>query len=195
MITEKMLHNANKLVYLAKAYPEKTVGDLLNLFRLAPIDVNCAIWVATELKWTALGSRKEEVDDFNAKGKKVGTKLVELQFLTVVSTPDTWDFGPEEKELEDMIAYAFEKLNAEEKDLEENYLASWLTGYSTQDVLIATKRLLDEGVLHEYELEDGDSAYIFYSLKKNAGKNWGAKQFKSNPLTGEDQSELPDSER
>lgn len=68
-----------------------------------------------------------------------------------------------------------------------------MAGYAAHDILIATKQLLADNVLHEYALEDGENAYIFYCLKPYAGKNWGQKQFKVNPLTGEEnEAETPD---
>lgn len=184
-MTPQGLQNANKFVYLAKAYPEKDVPGLLGLFRLSPIDMNCAIWYALELKWIEIEDRKEMRPILDKKGQPTGEQEVELQYVKVVGQPDTWGFGEAEEYLEDSLVYAFGKLNAEEKDLEENYLGNWLAGYAPQDTLIAVKHLLEDGVLHEYQIEDGDNSYIFYTLKANVGKNWGAKQFKVNPLTDE----------
>ncbi len=176
MITSKIVQNANKFAYLIKAYPEKKVPEIINMFRLAPIDINCAIWAAVELKFI------REMDP-------------ETSFSEIITAPKTWDFGPDEADLEDSLTYAFEKLNAQEKDIEENYLTNWVAGYSPQDTLIAVKRLIEDKVLHEYEIEDGENAYIFYTLYKHKGKNWGAKQFKTNPLTGEDQAEPAQEEK
>lgn len=186
MHTKKMLENAHKFVYLVEAYPEKNVGDVIGLFRLSPIDINCAIWVALEKKWLEIDEREEEVETPNpAKPTETIKKVVPVQYFKVLQRPKVWDFGADVQELEDNLDFAFGKLNAEEKDLEENYLNNWLGGYAPQDVLIAVKHLIEENILHEYQIEDGDSNYIFYTLKENEGKNWGAKQFKTNPLTGE----------
>ena len=189
MITTKMLQNANKFLYLVKSYPEKSIDEVIALFMMSKMDINCAIWVCTELKWLTVVEREEEreIPDRENPKKKVKS-MFNVPYGEMTDSPKTWDFGPELTELEDVIAYAFEKLGAEEKDLEENYLSNLLTGYFPHDCLIAVKHLIEDNVLHEYEIEDGESAYIFYTLKKNAGKNWGQKQFKTNPLTGEDQA-------
>jgi hypothetical protein len=192
MVVSRTLENAHKFVYLAKAYPEKKVNEIINLFRLSPIDINCAIWLALDKKWVEIVDREEVIEvPHPKKPKKKVEKKVQVSYAKVIGKPaewafkDQWNFGAEVKELEASLVYAFAHLNAEEKDLEENYVANWLTGYAPQDTLIAIKHLLETDILHEYEIEDGDSAYIFYTLKENAGKNWGTKQFKANPLTGE----------
>jgi hypothetical protein len=179
MSTPKMLANANKFTYLAKQYPEKKVADIIAMFHLSPVDVNCALWLALELKWLKVVESTEH-DDKTGKDKPV-------QRFEVIDGPASWDFGPEVAELENSIEYAFEKLNADEKDMEENYLANWITGYPNQDILIAMKHMLEMQILHEYEIEDGENAYIFYTLYENRDKVWGQKQFKTNPLTGDDQ--------
>lgn len=166
MPSTKMINDAHKFVYLVGCYPEKTLPQVIALFQMSPIDINCAIWAAVEL---GMLSPMNE-DDLHA---------------TILKTPDVWLFGDKEQELEDALTYSFQKINAEEKDMEENFLSSWMYGLAAHDVLIATKHLLERNVLHEYEIEDGENAYIFYTLKANAGKNWGTKQFKTNPLTGE----------
>ena len=171
-VTLQMIQNAHKLAYLIKAYPEKTAMEVIGLFRLSPIDINCAFWCAVEEGLIS------DVDEDSPKAK----------FL---KSPRMWDFGGEERGLESALTYAFEKLNQKEQDMEENFLASWTTGYTPQDVLIAVKHLIEENVIAEYEIrdtlqnekgEDISSTYIFYTLKENADKKWGAKQFKVDPL-------------
>jgi hypothetical protein len=51
-----------------------------------------------------------------------------------------------------------------------------------QDVLVAVKRLLETKKLHEYEIEDGEEKYIFYTLYKNRDKLYGRQAFKKDPL-------------
>lgn len=187
MVTQRMKENANKFAYLVKAYPEKNVNDIINLFRLAPVDVNSAIWLATELNWIKIDHRKETVELPDPKKKNATiSQEVTIPYAEVTGGPEVWDFGSDVKELEDTLQYAFEHINKDENDMEENYLSSWLQGYAPQDSLIAVKHLMEDGVLHEYQLEDGENKYIFYTLKKNADKLWGQKQFKKNPLSGED---------
>jgi hypothetical protein len=183
-ITKRALENANKFAFLVGAYPEKTVPEIIGLFQLPPIDINTAIWAAVELQFVTELDQREFVPGQDGED---AVKSAHYLHSDLYKKPETWDFGPNEADLEDAMIYAFEKLNAEEKDMEENYLSNWTRGYMAHDVLVATKKLLEDNVLHEYELEDGDNAYIFYTLKKNADKLWGSKQFKTNPLTGEDQ--------
>lgn len=186
MVTQRVKENANKFAYLVKAYPEKNVNDIINLFRLSPIDTNCAIWLATELKWIKVEHRDEVVELPDPQKKNAVIKQeTKVPYAEIVELPESWDFGNEVKELEDTLTYAFEHINNDENDMEENYLSSWVQGYASQDTIIAIKRLIENEVLHEYQLEDGENKYIFYTLFKNKDKVWGQKQFKQNPLTGE----------
>lgn len=172
--TDRIEQNAQKFAYLIKAYPEKTIPEIIGLFQLGPIDINSAIWAAVDLGYIS------EMDQ-------------EDQHAKILKEPKVWNFGVDESDLEFALEYAFKKLNAQEKDMEENYLSNWVGGYPAQDSLIAVKRLIEKDVLHEYQIEDGENAYIFYTLKENEGQNWGQKQFKTNPLTGEpNQIDAPD---
>lgn len=172
-LTDRIEQNAQKFAYLVKVYPEKTIPEIIGLFQMGPIDINTAIWAAVDLNYMT----EMDKDD---------------QHAYIVTEPKKWDFGTDEADLEAALEYAFEKLNAQEKDIEENYLANWVGGYAAQDSLIAVKRLIEKGILHEYEIEDGENKYIFYTLKKNEGQNWGQKQFKTNPLTGETNEDADD---
>lgn len=186
MVTQRMKENANKFAYMVKAYPEKNVNDIINLFRLSPIDTNCAIWLATELGWIKVEHRDEEIELPDPKKKNATIKQqTKVPYAEIVKEPESWQFGDGVKELEDTLTYAFEHINKDENDMEENYLSSWLSGFATQDTVIAVKRLIEEEVLHEYQLEDGENKYIFYTLFKNKDKLWGQKQFRQNPVTGE----------
>lgn len=178
--TEKIKQNAQKFAYLVKAYPEKSVTEVIGLFQLGPIDINTAIWAAVDLGYITEVDQEQFLPAPEGEDSKLNPHF---QHADPKKLPKAWDFGPVEAELESALTYAFKKLNAEEKDLEENYLSNWLGGYATHDSLIAVKRLLETNVLHEYQIEDGENEYLFYSLKENAGKNWGQKQFKINPLT------------
>ena len=65
--------------------------------------------------------------------------------------------------------------------MEETYLSSWTNGYGSHDVLIAMKRLLDGHVLAEYEIEDGDNTYTFYTNYDTREQQYGRKDFKTDP--------------
>jgi hypothetical protein len=171
---EQIKQNAQKFTYLVMAYPEKTVPKLISLLQMGPIDINTAIWAAVELGY---------ITEMDQEDQHTHPAFKEIK----------WELGPQIEYLQDALIYAFEKLNAQEKDMEENYLSNWLGGHASHDALIAVKLLLEDGILHEYQIEDGENSYIFYTLKENEGKNWGQKQFKTNPLTGEpNEVEAPD---
>lgn len=160
MITKFIQENAHKFAYLVKEYPEKTAQEIINMIYITKADVNCAVWAAVELGLIS------DVDP-------------ETQKSTYLKAPKKWEFGENVQAIEDALTYAFTKLGDQEKDMEENYLAEWTTGYFPHDTLIAVKHLLEEKILFEYELKDvDDSVYIFYTLKENAGQEWGRKQFK-----------------
>lgn len=188
MVTDSMKQNAHKIAYLVEQYPEKNMTEIISLVALAPIDTNTAIWFATSSKILEMVDRVEErevPDPADPEGKKTIKKEVTIPYGKVVQKPTSWHFGEQEEDLENIIAYAFEKINADENDMEENYLSNWTMGYLSHDVLIAVKRLLEKEFLHEYEIEDGENVYIFYTLFENKDKVWGQKQFKKNPLTDE----------
>lgn len=186
MVAINIINDAHKLVYLAKAYPEKNITDVQALFYMPTVNMNAAIWYAFDEGYLKVVKREVTIEvESPKKNKKPTLQNVEQDFFEVTGKPDEWKFGEAEQALEDVIEYAFEHVNAEEKDLEEYYLAAQLNGYAPQDILIAIKHLLDRGILHEYQIEDHGNNYIFYTLKRNADKVWGAKQFKENPLTGE----------
>ena len=187
MITEKMLHNANKFAFLVKAYPKHTLGQLIKLFQASAIDINTAIMAATELGFIG------EPD------KKTG-------MAKLAKPPAIWDFGKEQMDLQDAIVYGFSRLALKETDLEESFLlgnnflsgdettpSGWLAGYPAHDVLIAIKALESDHRLAQYDIEDTLTAkgkngepniYTFFTLYVNRDKKWGLKQFKKDPLKG-----------
>jgi hypothetical protein len=158
-----LAQTAQKVLYLCDAYPDKTLKEVIALLALPAIDINTAIWYCQKEGWLT------EPDG-------------ETGYAKVLKKPATWAFGPEEAALEKLIIFAFEQLNAKEQDLEEFFVSQWTTGYPAQDVLVAVKRLLDTKKLHEYEIEDGEEKYIFYTLYKNRDQLWGRKSFKKDPL-------------
>jgi hypothetical protein len=160
---ENLAHNAQKVIYLCSAYPEKTLKEIIALLAMPAIDINAAIFYCQKEGW-------------------LGEPDGETGYAQVLKTPEKWDFGPEEKALEELLVFAFEQLNAKEKDLEEFFVSQWTTGYPAQDVLVAVKRLLETKKLHEYEIEDGEEKYIFYTLYKNRDKLYGRQAFKKDPL-------------
>lgn len=158
-----LAQNAQKFLYICDAYPEKTLTDVVALMAMPAIDINTSIWYCQKEGWLS------EPDG-------------ETGYAQVLKKPAAWSFGPEETALEKLILFAFERLNAKEQDLEEFFVSQWTTGYPSHDVLVAVKRLLENQKLHEYEIEDGEDKYIFYTLYANRDKLWGRKSFKKDPL-------------
>lgn len=173
MITEKMTENAHKIAFIKQNYPEHKLNDIINLLQMPAIDINTALWSAQELGF-------------------ISTPNAETGVLELLSPPETYDFGQTVRDLQSAIVLSFTELAKKETDLEETYFSQWVSGYSTQDVLVAMKDLLNRRVLFEYEIEDKPdkkglepSTYTFYTLYENSEQLWGAKQFKKNPITGE----------
>jgi hypothetical protein len=158
-----LAQTAHKVLYLCDAYPEKTLKEVISLLAMPAIDINTAIWYC-------------QVEGFLSEPDG------ETGYVKVLKKPTAWSFGPEETALEKLLVYAFEQLNSKEQDLEEFFVSQWTTGYPSQDVLVAVKRLLETKKLHEYEIEDGEEKYIFYTLYKNRDQLWGRKSFKKDPL-------------
>lgn len=170
--TPTMVQNAHKVAFLVQQYPDNSLDKLISALQMPAIDINTAIWLATELGFI---KNPEETD-----GKMV-----------LLSVPEAWDFGQAVTDIKAMLKFSFVELAKREKDLEENYLSNWTLGHQGHDVLIALKQMLNEKVLATYELtdpEDTKSTYTFYSLYENSEQLWGRKNFKTQP-TGE---EIPD---
>lgn len=167
MTTQKMLQNANKVVYLASQFPDHTLTQLIGLLQMPSIDINTAIWKAIELGWL---SKPDS----------------ETGHIKVLQKPERWYFGEDIDDLQTTLLYAFEELATQETDMEEYSINAWLNGYPTHDFLVAMRVLIEDKQLHEYVIEDGKNKYTFYTLYRNKDKLWGRKQFKSDPLGGKD---------
>jgi hypothetical protein len=163
-MTDKMYENAHKVGFLCELFPEHKVAQIIDLLQMPAIDINCALWSAIDLKI------------IEAPDKKTGN----IKFLGEPATG--WNFGDTQRDLQTTILYAFETLAKEETDLEETYLSNYLSGYSTQDTMIAVKRLIADKKLVEYAIEDGENTYQFFTLYQNREQLWGQKQFRKNPL-------------
>lgn len=167
MITTKMLENANKVAYLVEQYPEHKISQTIALLAMPSIEINTAIWAATELNFITAPDKATEK-------------------VALATPPETWQFGHEVEDLRETLLYSFEQIAKKEIDLEEYQLSEWTSGYPSHDIIIAMKLLLNSKQLHEYVLEDGENNYTFYTLYENRDKLWGRKAFKKDPLTGED---------
>lgn len=167
MITTKMLKNANKVAYLVEQYPEHKISQTIALLAMPSIEINTAIWAATELNFITAPDKATEK-------------------VALATPPETWQFGHEVEDLRETLLYSFEQIAKKEIDLEEYQLSEWTSGYPSHDIIIAMKLLLNGNQLHEYVLEDGENNYTFYTLYENRDKLWGRKAFKKDPLTGED---------
>jgi hypothetical protein len=161
--TKKMLENAHKVAFLAEQYPEHTLGQIIALLQIPSIDINAAVWTAVE---AGLISEPD---------KSTGT-------FQRLKTPAVWAFGDTVRDLQNEIVYCFNKLARNETDLEENYLSQWTAGYTSHDVMICLNNLLNSNILSEYQIEDGENSYTFYTLYENREQLWGRKSFKKDPL-------------
>ena len=169
MINEKMMQNANKVTFLIQQYPEHNLTQIIGLLGMPSIEINTAIWVATE---------QGMITEPTPEGKVLLGKNV----------PSSWEFGPEVKSLMDMLKYAFKELAKKEQDLEENYVSNWTLGYNTHDVMIALLHLVNIKAVATYQLTDPndlESTYTFYSSYPTGKHMWGRSQFKQEP-TGEE---------
>lgn len=174
--------NAHKIYYIAKAYEEKNMVVLSQMFQISPIEFNAAAWAAVDLGLL-------EIDDKN--------------IITLKDEPKEYQFGELVDHLLDIIPYTVGKVNDNEAVLEETYFQNWTAGFPQQDVIVAVKRLLELGTLAQLEIKDVDviplnreerrkpenkkigkteerieNIYTFYTLAENADKDWHEKQFK-----------------
>lgn len=181
---QRMLENAHKLTYMLYCYPNKTIMEIINFFQLPPIHINGAIWKAEDMGYIS------KADD--------QTGMVEIK-----SMPEPFVFGDTVDELMHLLRYSFDKLSAEEKDLEENYLNQWLAGYGSHDHIVAMKYLLNNGELAEYTVDDTQmdekgrpvidkktkepvvNEYVFYTKAGCEENRWGERRFKTPPVAPE----------
>jgi hypothetical protein len=178
--------NVCKLIYLAQQYPEKKITErdpenpsidigISGIFQTSPADFNVAVWAAQDLGYLELDK------DMN---------------ITIKATPKNEEFGELIEHLLDIIPYAIGRINRDEADIEENYFGNWTAGYPAHDVMIAVKKLLADGKIATYKVnnvteikpnreqrragmkeETVTDTYIFYTLPENLDKRWGEKQF------------------
>lgn len=183
---KRTTENIHKLYYLAMQYPDKDIVGLSELFQTPPIEFNAAAWGARDLGHITIEDDKSVKVHDTPKGFK-------------------WNFGELVEHLMDIIPYVVAQVNKDEADIEENYFGNWTAGFPVHDVMIATKRLLEEGLLASYEIKDViehkpnrkqrregakketiEEIYVFYTLPENADKRWGEKQFKDAKKLAED---------
>ena len=174
-LNKRMIENAQKVAFIAKTYPEKNIVEVSQMFQTSPIEFNAGAWAAQDLGYI-------EVD-------KEGV-------VTIKDLPSEWSFGDLIEHLMVELPFTIGKLNINQADIEDEYLTSWCAGFPAQDVIIATKLLLEQGKLASYEVKNETKiepnreqrrkgaekktivdTYTFYTLPENADKRWGEKQF------------------
>lgn len=159
--------NAQKVTYLVRKYPEKTVSQIIELMPMPAVDINSGIWKAIELGY---------ISDMDP----------ETQKFTFLKQPEVWQFGKDVDDLAEKILFALGWLNSQkEEDMEEVYFGNWNAGKLAHDVMIATSVLIEGKKIATYEVDDGTeeepNVYLFYTLYENAEQEWGRKQFKKDP--------------
>lgn len=167
MVRMKILENANKVTFLIENYPEKNLSEIIGMLQIPAIDINNAIWFATEQEWIS----EPDTDEGTVRHLK--------------RPDDGYHFGQTVTGLQESIIYAFRKLAKKQTDLEENYLGHYLGGYKGHDSLIAMRDLMNKNAIAEYtiadDVQDDGSEYTFYTLAENRDKEWGRLQFKKAP--------------
>lgn len=175
ILTGKALNDVHKAVFICNEYQDKTIREVASLLEMSALDINNALWRAEDLG---------------------NITVVEQRTFTINKLPAKWEFGEDVELLHDQIKYTFNHMARSEADIEETYLSNMTRGYPAQDVLIAIKQLIAEGVITAYTLTNqtampqskkakgrGDKAktvedtYTFYTLVENVSKGWGKKQF------------------
>lgn len=156
-----MTENAHKIAFLVEQYPKHKMSQIIDLLQMPLLDVNAGIWTAIELGLFVLD--------------KDNVKLLE-------KSPEGKWFGKDVEELEEKILYCLTQANKGQSDLEEHTFGSWVSGYPAHNVLIAMRRLINQHLVAEYVIDDGENKYTFFTLYENRDEKWGRKQFKTDPL-------------
>lgn len=188
---DRVTQNAHKIYYIAKVYEEDNIVTLSQMFQIPPIEFNAAAWAAVELDLL-------KINDDNT--------------IELGKEPKEYQFGELVEHLMDIIPFTVGKVNEQEAVIEEGYFQNWTSGFPQQDVIVATKRLVELDKLATLEIVDKDviklnreqrrkrtdgkteivneSTYTFYTLPENKDKDWHEKQFKeAKNLRKEEQAE------
>jgi len=176
---DRVINNAHKIYYVAKAYGEEDIVRLSQLFQIPPIEFNAGAWAAVELGLLDISEKNE---------------------IKLLKEPKEYSFGELVDHLMDIIPFTTGRVNANKADLEETYFQNWTAGFPQQDVIVAVKRLIELDKLATYDIIDRDvikfnreqrrkrtdgkteevieNTYTFYTLPENIKERWGEKQFK-----------------
>lgn len=177
------LIRVHQIVWLMNEFPGETINEFAKNF-LAPempiYHVNLTIWQARDLGYIV-------IDDPEFDGS--GTYKVDR-------VPDEWHFGAKTEELLETLPYFLKQLNAEESDIAEGQLQSWMIPFYTRyEYGIALRKLTNDNVVATYEIkvvhrkgagnkgrkrgkEDKifEDKYVYYTLPENLEQKWGKKQ-------------------
>jgi hypothetical protein len=187
-LNKRIRQNALKVAFIAQTYPEKNIIEISQVFQTSPIEFNAAAWAAQDIGYfTVAPDNSIQLGDIPENWGE----LDELDEL----------FGELVEHLMVELPYVLKKLNAEEADIEEEYLGNWAAGFPAQDVIIATKLLLAQNKIASYEVKNEThikpnreqrragveektivDTYVFYTLPENIDKRWGEKQFEDKEL-------------
>lgn len=167
-IQGKALHDIHKVVFYVSEFPDKGLQEIAALFQqMGPFDFNAACWRAQDMGLLKIDKEAGKIE--------------------VLKTPEKWEFGEIVDHLIDTTPYILGKLADLEADLEENFFANYVVGYSGLDVMITVQYLKSHKIISTYEIKDKSEAedgtpqedvYTFYTLSENIDKRWGEKQFK-----------------
>src|SRR5688572_15604916 len=102
---DRSIHNAHKVAYIVKSYPDKNIKEIGEMFEMSVIEFNAAVWRAEEFGLIEMAA----------------TKTGEVRFA---KEPDIWEFGPDVEVLIQDIPYILKKFAESESDLESNYFGN-----------------------------------------------------------------------
>ena len=167
--TGELTQLAHKIAFLANEFPQKKFKEVSEMITVPILDFNTALEMAKEFSFFSIDPKKDKA--------------------IIDQLPKEWNFGSEVDKLEDATLYILKKWAEHESDMHEEYYLNMVYGYTTHDIIVAGKHLLNQGLIVEYNLENVTKAdkkgekdtidnYVFWTLKENSGKRWGEKQFK-----------------
>jgi hypothetical protein len=150
---------------------------IAGMFVLPVMEFNAAVW------------RAEDLGLIEVAADKSG----DVRFA---GDPEKWEFNEETRLIIEDLPYVLKKFAKSETDFEGNYLSNWTLGFEPQNIFVATKYLINEGIVAEYELttrvvfepskkglkrgkvpKESKQTYEFYTLPENLDKQWGRKMF------------------
>lgn len=176
-ISEKIMSKTHlscmKFVLLVRKYPNRTLNELLDKVDLPSVDLDFLVFNMVN---SGIIEEPTQENPVVLKPPYNGENIQSYVCKELMKDENVLILSIKIGMVMEFIA------KTAEADIVENTMKMWLRGYPSLDQLAALTLLVETNKMAEYEIEDGENKYLFYTLYENKDKLWGRKQFKKDPL-------------